>query len=84
MSDQPPVTPQTYPSRAERLNNLRFGREHGKLLLGSGVGWALDAIDVGLISYIMAALAVEWQLGTHRCMTSSSHPASPAQSQILC
>ena len=48
------------PSRAERLNRLRFGREHGKLLLGSGVGWALDAMDVGLISYIMTALAAEW------------------------
>lgn len=51
------------PSRAERLNRLRFGREHGKLLLGSGVGWALDAMDVGLISYIMTALAAEWALG---------------------
>ena len=51
------------PSRAERLNRLRFGREHGKLLLGSGAGWALDAMDVGLISYIMTALAAEWALG---------------------
>ncbi len=63
MSDQLPVTPQTHRTRAERLNNLPFGRAHGKLLLGSGVGWALDAMDVGLISYIMTALAVEWQLG---------------------
>ncbi len=51
------------PSRAERLNRLRFGREHGKLLLGSGAGWALDAMDVGLISYNMTALAAEWALG---------------------
>ena len=51
------------PSRSERLNRLKFGREHGKLLLGSGVGWALDAMDVGLISYIMTALAAEWALG---------------------
>ena len=32
------------------------------MLFGSGVGWALDAMDVGLISFVMAALAVHWQL----------------------
>ncbi|MGI5950306.1 MAG: MFS transporter, partial [Brooklawnia sp.] len=50
------------PTRAERLNRLRFGREHGKLLFGSGIGWALDAMDVGLISYVMTALAAHWAL----------------------
>ena len=32
------------------------------LLVGSGVGWALDAMDVGLISFVMAALAAQWKL----------------------
>ena len=50
------------PTRAERLNRLRFSPEHGKLLVGSGVGWALDAMDVGLISYVMTALAAQWGL----------------------
>ena len=50
------------PTRAERLDALKFGSWHRRLLLGSGVGWALDAMDVGLISYVMAALASEWQL----------------------
>lgn len=50
------------PTRADRLNGLRYGREHTKLLVGSGIGWALDAMDVGLISYIMTALAKQWQL----------------------
>lgn len=36
--------------------------KHKKLLWGSGIGWALDAMDVGLISFIMAALAVHWNL----------------------
>ncbi|EPH00414.1 hypothetical protein HMPREF1531_02526 [Propionibacterium sp. oral taxon 192 str. F0372] len=49
-------------TRAQRLDRLRFGREHSRLLIGSGVGWALDAMDVGLISYVMTALSVEWQL----------------------
>src|SRR5688572_21985496 len=52
----PPLT------RAERLDRLPFTREHGRLVVGSGLGWALDAMDVGLISFVMAALAVQWQL----------------------
>ncbi|MDD9205286.1 MFS transporter, partial [Georgenia sp. 10Sc9-8] len=49
-------------TRPERLDDLPFTRAHGRLLTGSGLGWALDAMDVGLISFIMAALAVEWGL----------------------
>ncbi|MCV2491546.1 MFS transporter [Geodermatophilus sp. YIM 151500] len=48
--------------RAERLDRLPFTREHGRLVVGSGLGWALDAMDVGLISFVMAALAVQWEL----------------------
>ncbi|GGH35898.1 MFS transporter [Microbacterium album] len=50
----------TSPSR--RMDDLPFTRKHLRLLTGSGVGWALDAMDVGLISFIIAALAVEWDL----------------------
>ncbi|MGA4670857.1 MFS transporter [Propionibacteriaceae bacterium Y1923] len=53
----------TAPTRAERLDKLAFNRKHGKLLAGSGIGWALDAMDVGLISFVMTALAAEWALG---------------------
>ncbi|MDO5684034.1 MAG: MFS transporter [Propionibacteriaceae bacterium] len=49
-------------TRSERLDRLPFNRQHTRLLVGSGVGWALDAMDVGLISFVMAALAVEWKL----------------------
>ena len=49
-------------TRSERLDRLPFTRAHGKLLGGSGIGWALDAMDVGLISFVMAALATQWQL----------------------
>ncbi|MET0764358.1 MAG: MFS transporter [Blastococcus sp.] len=48
--------------RTERLDRLPFTREHGRLVIGSGIGWALDAMDVGLISFVMAALAVHWSL----------------------
>ena len=56
-------TPEHALTRSERLDRLPFNRKHGKLLVGSGVGWALDAMDVGLISFVMAALAAEWKLG---------------------
>src|SRR4051812_25538007 len=49
-------------TRAERLDRLPFTREHARLVVGSGLGWALDAMDVGLISFVMAALAVQWEL----------------------
>ncbi len=51
-------------SRTERLDRLPFTREHARLVGGSGVGWALDAMDVGLISFVMAALSVQWNLGS--------------------
>lgn len=52
----------TAPTLNERLENLPFTRTHGKLLGISGLGWALDAMDVGLISFVMAALIKEWHL----------------------
>jgi putative MFS transporter len=48
------------PTRTERLDGLPFTGKHRRLLLGSGLGWAFDAMDVGLISFVIAALAVEW------------------------
>jgi len=49
-------------SLAERLDTLPFTRRHLKVLSGSGIGWALDAMDVGLISFVIAALAQQWDL----------------------
>ena len=54
------VATQAPPTRTERLDELPFTREHGRLLVGSGVGWALDALDVGLVSFVIAQLAVVW------------------------
>ncbi len=47
---------------SERLDRLPFTRAHLRVLTGSGIGWALDAMDVGLISFIIAALAAQWSL----------------------
>jgi len=55
-----PVAPGT--TTSERLDRLPFTRRHLRVLGGSGIGWALDAMDVGLISFVIAALAVQWSL----------------------
>lgn len=47
---------------AQRLDALPFTKRHLRVLTGSGLGWALDAMDVGLISFILAALTVQWSL----------------------
>lgn len=49
-------------TRSARLDRLTFGSEHKRLLIASGIGWALDAMDVSLISFVMAALAKQWAL----------------------
>jgi len=40
----------------ERLDRLPWSKRHTRLLFGSGLGWALDAMDVGLVSFVVAAL----------------------------
>ena len=49
-------------SRNQRLDRLPVTPKHKRLLWGSGIGWALDAMDVGLVSFVIAALAVHWNL----------------------
>lgn len=56
-------TPAGGGSLSQRLDGLPFTRKHGRVLTGSGIGWALDAMDVGLISFIIAALTQHWGIG---------------------
>lgn len=44
------------------LNNSK----QRKLFFSAGISWLFDAMDVGLISFIVAALAKEWQLSAHQ------------------
>ena len=55
MAPLPPAPPATR-TRTQRLDALPFTRQHRRLLLGSGGGWALDALDVGLVSFVIAQL----------------------------
>ena len=45
-----------------RLDGLPFTKKHRRVLGASGIGWAFDAMDVGLITYIIAVLTVQWDL----------------------
>lgn len=53
-------TPET--TISTRLDRLPYTRKHTKLIIGTGLGWALDAMDVGLISFILVALTKNWQI----------------------
>ena len=64
MPDSPQPGRTSALTRSQRLDRLPYTTEHRKLLIGSGIGWALDAMDVGLISFVMAALAQQWGLGS--------------------
>ena len=46
------------------LNKQKSGISRNKLLVISGTGWMFDAMDVGILSFVIAAIAVEWQLTT--------------------
>ncbi|MBF4560974.1 MFS transporter [Microbacterium sp. VKM Ac-2870] len=46
----------------ERLDATAFSRAHLRVLTGSGLGWALDAMDVGLVSFVLTALIAQWSL----------------------
>ncbi|WP_172957332.1 phosphomethylpyrimidine synthase ThiC, partial [Thermus scotoductus] len=45
-----------------RLDRLPLGRPHLRLLFLLGLGWALDAMDVGLIGFTLPALTREFGL----------------------
>lgn len=47
---------------ATRLDRLPLGRLHRRIVVASGLGWAFDAMDVGLISFAIVAISKEWGL----------------------
>jgi len=60
MTDAATTTPDA--PVAARLDALPFTRRHLRVLTGSGLGWALDAMDVGLVSFVLTALIAQWSL----------------------
>lgn len=51
-------------SKVEVNNNQTKPLSRNKLLGVAGVGWMFDAMDVGILSFVIAALAVEWNLNS--------------------
>jgi MFS family permease len=47
---------------SERLERLPLMRLHWNILLLTGIGWMFDAMDVGLVSFVMPAIQKEWSL----------------------
>ena len=44
------------------MSKKHEGISRNKLLGLAGTGWMFDAMDVGILSFVIAALAIEWQL----------------------
>ena len=47
---------------SEHISFLKDKKQR-KLLLNAGVSWLFDAMDIGMLSFIIAALSVSWGLG---------------------
>lgn len=46
--------------------SLLRDKKQRKLLFSAGLSWLFDAMDVGILSFIVAALSVEWGLGAQQ------------------
>ena len=49
---------------AERLERIPINRMHYRLLGVHGMGWLFDAMDVGIITFVLTALSISWGLGS--------------------
>ena len=45
-----------------RVQRLPVGKFHYTLLWVIGLGWMFDAMDTGLISFILTKMATEWSM----------------------
>ncbi len=46
-----------------RLDEMRLGAFHRRLIVVGGLGIMFDALDVGILSFVLAALILAWHLG---------------------
>ena len=47
---------------SQRLDTLPLSRIHWKIVLTCGLGWFFDAMDAGIIAFVLAALLKKWHL----------------------
>ena len=48
------------------MSNKKKGISRNKLLGLAGTGWMFDAMDVGILSFVIAAVAIEWNLTSNQ------------------
>ncbi len=44
------------------MDEAEVGPGHRKVTVLAGLGWMFDAMDIGLLAFVVAALAAEWDL----------------------
>jgi putative MFS transporter len=44
------------------MDEAEVGSGHRKVTILAGLGWMFDAMDIGLLAFVVAALAAEWDL----------------------
>jgi MFS transporter, putative metabolite:H+ symporter len=54
------------PGVIERLDRLPLSTFHWRLLWVSGLGWMFDAMDVGIVTFVLASLKESWSLDPHQ------------------
>ena len=47
---------------SQRLDQLPLSRPHWKIVYVCGLGWLFDAMDAGIIAFVLAVLMKKWQL----------------------
>ena len=50
-------------AQAAAIDRQPLSAFHWKLLIVAGIGWMFDAMDVGLITFVLPVLGGQWQLG---------------------
>ena len=49
-------------SLSQRFDELPLTREHWRIVFLSGLGWMFDAMDVGLVAFVLVSLGRDWDL----------------------
>jgi MFS transporter, putative metabolite:H+ symporter len=49
---------------AARLERLPFSKFHRRLLIMGGLGYCFDAVDLGIIAFVLPSLMAQWSLTT--------------------
>jgi putative MFS transporter len=47
---------------AQALDNLPLSKVHWKIVYVCGLGWLFDAMDAGIIAFVLAVLMKQWKL----------------------